>query len=91
MRKSLKLKSEVFTDNDLSLSTLYLNFASLYDSLNEHNRQIEYIKKALDIQLETLPADRPEFTKTFTKLAVAYHKQGQLKDTLPWYLKALQL
>ncbi|CAF1259985.1 unnamed protein product, partial [Didymodactylos carnosus] len=55
---------KVLPSNHPDIATTYTNVAELYDTQEDYVKEIEYLNKTLEIQLNSLPPSHPDVAVT---------------------------
>ena len=79
----LNIRLSVFGENHPDVATSYNNIGSVYDSLGEYVKALEYYEKSLDISLEI-------YGESHSDVAISYNNIGGVYNSLGEYVKALE-
>lgn len=88
-QKSLEIREQDSTVEQMSLATSYNNMGSTYDDLGKHDKALEYKLKALAIvEKECLPRD-PILAAAYNNVGITYGELGKHELALEYQQKAL--
>lgn len=90
---SLSLAKQQYVDNEnhSDIATCYNNIGGVYNSLGDYIRALEYLEKALKIQLELFDETHPDVAMCFNNIGLVYNNQGDYSMALEYYGKALRI
>ena len=86
--KSLEMRLKHLPANHPDISESYNNISSIYDSLDNYEKTINYLNKSLQNDMNCLPPNHPEFSTTYNNLATSLYKQGKVQEALVYMKKA---
>ena len=75
--------------NSAGLATAYNNLSSTYGHLGDHQKELEYDLKALQIREQVLPPNHPDLAVSYNNMGMAYGHLGDHQKELEYQHKAL--
>ncbi|CAF1248639.1 unnamed protein product, partial [Didymodactylos carnosus] len=56
----------------------------IYYELGDYDKDIEYLNKTLEIELNTVATNHPDLDRTYHNLSTAFHEQNKLNEALKY-------
>lgn len=85
-----KLQEKYF-QNKYAVSITYSNIAYTYSTLGDYDESINYLKKALELAIETSGKESHDAGRILREIANAYKAQNKLDKALEYYQKSLSI
>ena len=73
------------------LATAYNNLGGTYGNLGDHNKALEYKRKALAIREKVLPANHPDLARSYHNVGYTYFALGDLPRAVSCLEKAVDI
>lgn len=72
-KRTLTIRKQLSSNEDLHLAWIYNNLGCVYDDLGDFNRALKYQQKAYDIRKKFLPSAHPDLAVSLTNLGRIHH------------------
>jgi tetratricopeptide (TPR) repeat protein len=89
--QALKIRLELFGENNSDTALSYNNMGSIYGNLGDHKKALEYEEKALKIQLEFFRENNSDTALSYNNIGSTYGNLGDHKKALEHKEKALKI
>jgi len=88
---SLNTFLRIIPPNALELATLYINIATMYFRLENHEKSHEYYQKGLDLHLHSNTPDLYCVGNCTNSIGIVYLKQGQYAEAIKSFERTLKI
>jgi tetratricopeptide (TPR) repeat protein len=82
---------EAISQKDENISVLLNNLGNTYAALGDANKAIEYLEKALEIDLKVFGDRHPNVAIRYNNLGSAYRALGEANKAIEYYEKSLEI
>jgi tetratricopeptide (TPR) repeat protein len=79
------------TSDEREKGSLFHQLGFIKSGQGKYTEAIEFYKKALEIERETLPSDHPDLATFYNNIGLVYYKMDEYTKTLLYYKKALEI
>gem|GEM_PF-2870944 len=91
LEKSLTLREQLFSDDDIKIAPALNNLALLYYFMGDYEQALPLYQRALKIYEKVLGSQHPLVATTLNNLAELYRAMGDYEQALPLYQRALKI
>ena len=85
------IRKNALGEDHPSVAVDYNNIGTVYSSLGDYDKALEYLNHALNIWQSTLGEDHPDVAQCYNNIGVAYFLQGDYGTALDYFRKALKI
>jgi tetratricopeptide (TPR) repeat protein len=89
--KSLLIRRQLLSANDLDLAKSYCHIGLVYYNMAEYSKTLSFYEKSSEIQQQSLPPNHPDLASTYNNIGSVYSKMGEYSKALSSYQKALEI
>ena len=88
---ALKLKTDIYDNEHLSISYIYNDMATVYENILQYKKAFSLYKKALNIRKKLLHKNHYLIAEIYNNIAILYNKLGKYQKALKYHKKALKI
>jgi CHAT domain-containing protein len=91
LNTALQTGLRVFGENRPFVANSYHRLGNLYSGMGDHDKKLEFWKKALAIRLKILGENHPDVARSYGNLALPYADAGDIDTAILYYEKVLTI
>jgi tetratricopeptide (TPR) repeat protein len=89
--KTLHIRENSLTKNDIDLALSYSNLSIIYEGNNDLEKALNYQIKSLEIREKNLEENHPDLANSYGILAMIYQGMGKLEQAIQYQKKDLKI
>lgn len=87
----IEIYSRLLPDGHPSIASTFENIAQIYLSQKEYDQALDWLQRALTMQLACLPANHPELADTYFDFGCTYECMSKLNEAADYYKRSLKI
>ena len=91
LEKSLTLREQLFSEDDIKIASALNNLATLYDFMGDYEQALPLYQRSLKIKEKVLGSQHPSVATTLKNLARLYELMGDYGQAFPLYNQVLEI
>jgi tetratricopeptide (TPR) repeat protein len=89
--KSLLIRRQLLSENDLDLAKSYCHIGLVYSKMGEYSKALSSYQKALEIKQKLLPSNHPDLAKLYDNIGLMYKDMSEYRKAISFHEKALEI